>query len=151
MRHDVYAQELRQHPTNSDLLLRDSLDDFNHYITAHVDRELAGFISITPPGFGKYSIDKYIAREDVPVPFDDGLYEFRILTVAKQHRSSRKNRQQCRLKPPACRRGRNQLTHRMHVGYRQARIDFLYRSPNRINHSLPRHGQPAVSRTQATS
>ena len=89
MRHDVYAQELRQHPTNSDLLLRDSLDDFNHYITAHVDRELVGFISITPPGFGKYSIDKYIAREDVPVPFDDGLYEFRILTVAKQHRSSR--------------------------------------------------------------
>jgi histidinol-phosphate/aromatic aminotransferase/cobyric acid decarboxylase-like protein len=89
MRHDVYAQELHQHPTNSDNLLRDSLDDFNHYITAHVDSELVGFISITPPGFGKYSIDKYIAREAVPVPFDDALYEFRILTVAKHHRSSR--------------------------------------------------------------
>jgi histidinol-phosphate/aromatic aminotransferase/cobyric acid decarboxylase-like protein len=89
MRHDVYARELRQHPTNSDNLLRDSLDDFNHYITAHVNSELVGFISITPPGFGKYSIDKYIAREAVPVPFDDGLYEFRILTVAKHHRSSR--------------------------------------------------------------
>jgi histidinol-phosphate/aromatic aminotransferase/cobyric acid decarboxylase-like protein len=89
MRHDVYAQELRQHPTNSDHLLRDSLDDFNHYITAHVDSELVGFISITPPGFGKYSIDKYIAREAVPVTFDDALYEFRILTVAKHHRSSR--------------------------------------------------------------
>jgi histidinol-phosphate/aromatic aminotransferase/cobyric acid decarboxylase-like protein len=89
MRHDVYAEELGQHPTNADNLLKDSLDDFNHYITAHVDGELVGFISITPPGFGKYSIDKYIAREAVPVPFDDALYEFRILTVAKPHRSSR--------------------------------------------------------------
>ena len=44
-------------------LLSDSLDDFNHYITARIDGELVGFISITPPGFGKYSIDKYIARD----------------------------------------------------------------------------------------
>jgi histidinol-phosphate/aromatic aminotransferase/cobyric acid decarboxylase-like protein len=89
MRHDVYAEELGQHKTRPEQLLSDSLDDFNHYITAHVDGELAGFISITPPGYGKYSIDKYIAREDVPVPFDDGLYEFMILTVARPHRSSR--------------------------------------------------------------
>jgi histidinol-phosphate/aromatic aminotransferase/cobyric acid decarboxylase-like protein len=89
MRHDVYARELGQHPLHPDNQLKDSLDDFNHYITAHVDDELVGFISITPPGFGKYSIDKYIARDAVPVPFDDALYEFRILTVAKPHRSSR--------------------------------------------------------------
>ncbi|MGC2029731.1 MAG: histidinol-phosphate transaminase [Steroidobacteraceae bacterium] len=89
MRHDVYAQELGQHNTNSEHLLSDSLDAFNQYITAHIDGELVGFISITPPGFGKYSIDKYIARDAVGVPFDDALYEFRILTVAKHHRSSR--------------------------------------------------------------
>jgi histidinol-phosphate/aromatic aminotransferase/cobyric acid decarboxylase-like protein len=89
MRHDVYAQELGQHKTTPEHLLSDSLDDFNQYITAHIDGELAGFISITPPGFGKYSIDKYIAREAVPVPFDDALYEFRILTVSRPHRSSR--------------------------------------------------------------
>lgn len=26
----------------------------NQYITAHIDRELVGFISITPPDFGEY-------------------------------------------------------------------------------------------------
>jgi histidinol-phosphate/aromatic aminotransferase/cobyric acid decarboxylase-like protein len=89
MRHDVYAQELGQHKTTSGEVLSDSLDSFNHYITAYIADELVGFISITPPGFGKYSIDKYIARDAVAVPFEDALYEFRILTVAKQHRSSR--------------------------------------------------------------
>lgn len=89
MRHDVYAHELGQHKPTSERLLSDSLDAFNHYITAYMADELVGFISITPPGFGKYSIDKYVARDAVSVPFDDALYEFRILTVAKHHRSSR--------------------------------------------------------------
>ena len=89
MRHDVYAHELGQHKTTAEQVLSDSLDAFNHYITAYIADELVGFISITPPGFGKYSIDKYFARENVAVPFEDALYEFRILTVAKQHRSSR--------------------------------------------------------------
>jgi histidinol-phosphate/aromatic aminotransferase/cobyric acid decarboxylase-like protein len=89
MRHDVYAHELGQHKETGEQVLSDSLDAFNHYITAYIGDELVGFISITPPGFGKYSIDKYIARDAVPVPFDDALYEFRILTVAKHHRSSR--------------------------------------------------------------
>jgi histidinol-phosphate/aromatic aminotransferase/cobyric acid decarboxylase-like protein len=89
MRHDVYAQELGQHKTNPEQALSDSLDAFNLYITGHIDGRLAGFISITPPGFGKYSIDKYVARDAVPFPFDDSLYELRVLTVAKQHRGSR--------------------------------------------------------------
>ncbi len=89
MRHDVYAVELGQHKPNPEERLTDSLDAFNEYIVAHVDGELAGFISITPPGFGKYSIDKYAAREDLPIHFDDELYELRVLTVAKEHRRSR--------------------------------------------------------------
>jgi histidinol-phosphate/aromatic aminotransferase/cobyric acid decarboxylase-like protein len=89
MRHEVYAQELGQHQTNPDHMLSDSLDSFNEYITAHIDGRLAGFISITPPCCGQYSIDKYISRDALPVPFDDTLYELRILTVAKEHRSSR--------------------------------------------------------------
>jgi histidinol-phosphate/aromatic aminotransferase/cobyric acid decarboxylase-like protein len=89
MRHDVYAQELGQHKPTSEQMLSDSLDSFNEYITARIDGRLAGFISITPPGFGKYSIDKYVARDALPIPFDDTLYELRVLTVAKRHRSSR--------------------------------------------------------------
>src|SRR5580692_3286798 len=89
MRHDVYAVELGQHAQNPEGRLSDSLDTFNEYIVARVDGALAGFISVTPPGFGRYSIDKYAAREDLPVQFDDGLYEIRVLTVGQQHRGSR--------------------------------------------------------------
>jgi histidinol-phosphate/aromatic aminotransferase/cobyric acid decarboxylase-like protein/predicted GNAT family N-acyltransferase len=89
MRHDVYAVELGQHKTNVEGMLTDSLDAFNEYIVAEVDGELAGFISITPPGFGKYSVDKYAAREDLPIQFDDDLFEVRVLTVASKHRRSR--------------------------------------------------------------
>jgi histidinol-phosphate/aromatic aminotransferase/cobyric acid decarboxylase-like protein len=89
MRHDVYAVELGQHPQNAEGMLSDPLDAFNEYIVARVDGDLAAFISITPPGFGRYSIDKYAAREDLPVQFDDGLYEERVLTVAQKHRRSR--------------------------------------------------------------
>lgn len=89
MRHAVYAVELGQHPQNAEGRLSDALDVFNEYIVAHVDGTVAGFISITPPGFGRYSIDKYAAREELPVQFDEGLYEIRVLTVAQQHRRSR--------------------------------------------------------------
>ena len=88
MRHAVYAQELRQHPANTAEALSDALDEFNEYVVAHVDGCLAGFISITPPG-RRYSVEKYVQRADLPVVFDDGLYELRVLTVASEHRSSR--------------------------------------------------------------
>ena len=86
MRHRVYATELGQHEENAEGRLRDSLDAFNAYIVAKVGGCLAGFISITPPGGASYSVDKYFARDEAPVPFDDGLYEFRILTVDEAHR-----------------------------------------------------------------
>src|SRR4051812_31178484 len=55
MRHAVYATELRQHPENAAGQLRDALDDFNEYILAWRDGEIAGFVSVTPPGHGRYS------------------------------------------------------------------------------------------------
>jgi len=89
MRHDVYAAELGQHSPNPEGMISDALDAFNDYVIARVDGELVGFISITPPGFGRYSVDKYASRADLPIQFDDSLYEVRVLTVAKQHRRSR--------------------------------------------------------------
>src|SRR5271170_7889940 len=65
LRHEVYAEELHQHPTTHNRMLSDSLDAFNEYIVAKIDGQLVGFVSITPPGFGRYSIDKYLARENV--------------------------------------------------------------------------------------
>jgi GNAT superfamily N-acetyltransferase len=89
LRHEVYAVELRQHPAASNRKLSDSLDACNEYIVAKIDGQLAGFVSITPPSIGRYSIDKYWTRESVDLSFDEGLYEIRILTVARPHRGAR--------------------------------------------------------------
>src|ERR1035438_2383890 len=50
LRHEVYAEELHQHPTTYDRMLSDSLDAFNEYIVVKIDGQLVGFVSITPPG-----------------------------------------------------------------------------------------------------
>ena len=89
MRHAVYATELHQHPENPTGELRDALDDFNVYLVARdptAGGKIAGFISITPPGHEKYSIDKYVGRAELPFECDDGLYEIRLLTVAPPFR-----------------------------------------------------------------
>jgi hypothetical protein len=78
-----------QHAMNPAHSLTDSLDEFNEYIVAHVDDDLAGFISITPPGFARYSVDKYIARDILPIRFDESLYEVRLLTIAQEFRNGR--------------------------------------------------------------
>ena len=85
-RHEVYARELGQHAVNSAARLRDSLDDYNVFLVARSGRDIAGFISLTPPGRGPFSVDKYFARESLPFTFDAQLYEVRLLTVLKPHR-----------------------------------------------------------------
>jgi len=85
-RHEVYADELGQHSINSSRRLEDSLDGFNTFLVARVGEEIAGFVSITPPGGPSYSIDKYFARDAMPFAFDDGLFEVRLLTVLRPGR-----------------------------------------------------------------
>ena len=89
MRHDVYAIELGQHAVQQNSILSDALDDNNIYITAKIQGELAGFISVTPPGLGRYSIEKYVDRDELPIRLDERTYEVRILTVSRLHRHSR--------------------------------------------------------------
>ncbi|MFW6152438.1 MAG: aminotransferase class I/II-fold pyridoxal phosphate-dependent enzyme [Verrucomicrobiota bacterium] len=81
MRHDVYAQEIGQHHQNHERTLTDSLDGFNIYLTASLGGRIVGFISITPPGVRRYSIDKYLKRDELPFACDSSLFEVRILTV----------------------------------------------------------------------
>jgi histidinol-phosphate/aromatic aminotransferase/cobyric acid decarboxylase-like protein len=88
IRHEIYAGELRQHPTNAASALSDSLDASNVYIVARIRGRIAGFISVTPPSSSHYSIDKYFAREALPFSVDDTLYEIRLLTVLKPYRGS---------------------------------------------------------------
>jgi len=95
LRHAVYARELGQHPANRDGMLRDGLDRFNTYIVARIGRNVAGFVSITPPPTSEgrashaYSIDKYVSRSDLPFDLDGGVYEIRLLTVDPVFRRSR--------------------------------------------------------------
>ncbi len=87
LRHDVYAQELGQHTCNGQGELRDALDAYNEYLVVAQGEELCGFVSITPPGHGQYSLDKYLPRDEWPFPIDEGLYEMRLLTVPRRYRS----------------------------------------------------------------
>jgi histidinol-phosphate/aromatic aminotransferase/cobyric acid decarboxylase-like protein len=88
LRHTVYSGELGQHLENTERRLRDALDGFNHYIVAEHGGRVVGFVSVTPPGYGQYSIDKYLDRSELPFDCDDGLYEVRILTVIEEFRTS---------------------------------------------------------------
>lgn len=86
LRHEIYARELGQHATTPSGSLRDALDATNHYLVARCGGEIAGFISLTPPGAPAFSIDKYFARAALPFAFDGKLYEVRLLTVLQPHR-----------------------------------------------------------------
>ena len=88
LRHDVYARELGQHAENARGEIHDALDDGNVYIVATAGDTLAGFVSITSPRQGRYSIDKYLQRDRIPIALDDGTYEVRILTVLPEHRGT---------------------------------------------------------------
>jgi hypothetical protein len=86
LRHVVFAAELSQYPQNSEGRLVDDLDTHNVYVHARQEGTMVGFISITPPSAGRYSIDKHVAREDLPFPMDEGVYEMRLLAVPPRFR-----------------------------------------------------------------
>ena len=88
IRHNIYAQELNQHTANPTYRLTDELDVENHYIVARYGGQIIGFVSITSPASKKYSVDKYFSRSVIPFPFDEFLYEIRLLTVLKENRNS---------------------------------------------------------------
>ncbi|MBG0829722.1 aminotransferase class I/II-fold pyridoxal phosphate-dependent enzyme [Planomonospora sp. ID67723] len=81
----MYARELGQHPTNDAGRLSDELDEDNVYIVAAHRGRPAGFVSVTPPWVGRYSIDKYLRRAEHPALGDDA-FEIRILTVDPDRR-----------------------------------------------------------------
>src|SRR5262245_39930349 len=86
LRHRVYAEELGQHETNSEGLLRDNLDGDNCYLVAADGDDRIGFVSLTAPWVGRYAIDKYLSRAAHPLLGDDATFEVRILTVEPRWR-----------------------------------------------------------------
>ena len=50
-------KELGQHAVNGKGRLSDALDQANVYLVAKTGAEIAGFVSVTPPGGAGFSID----------------------------------------------------------------------------------------------
>lgn len=88
LRHEVYARELGQYSVNEQQELTDSLDQFNVMIVVLRNAEISGFISVTPPDSPSFSIDKYFSRRELPFECHERLFEVRILTVVRTHRST---------------------------------------------------------------
>jgi histidinol-phosphate/aromatic aminotransferase/cobyric acid decarboxylase-like protein len=87
-RYEIYSTEIQQHPANGNGFLKDEPGMINHYIIAKRGNALVGFISITPPVSGKYSLDKYFDRNSLPFIFTDDLFEIRLLSVISENRKS---------------------------------------------------------------
>ncbi|MEU6167150.1 histidinol-phosphate aminotransferase family protein [Streptomyces tanashiensis] len=88
LRHRVYAEELGQHQVHPSGRLSDGLDGHNVYLVAARGETRIGFVSLTPPWVGRYSLDKYLTREELPVLSEEAPFEIRVLTVEKRWRST---------------------------------------------------------------
>ncbi|MFD3501047.1 aminotransferase class I/II-fold pyridoxal phosphate-dependent enzyme [Streptomyces sp. NPDC058676] len=88
LRHRVYAEELGQHVPDPSGRLRDGLDGENVYLVAARGATRIGFVSLTPPWLGRYGLDKYLTRDELPLLGEDDLFEVRILTVEPRWRAS---------------------------------------------------------------
>ena len=88
LRHRVYASELGQHEPHPSGRLRDGLDGDNVYLVAARGATRIGFVSLTPPWVGRYGLEKYLTRDELPLLADDDLFEVRILTVEPGWRST---------------------------------------------------------------
>ncbi|CQR61010.1 pyridoxal phosphate-dependent aminotransferase [Streptomyces leeuwenhoekii] len=87
LRHRVYAEELGQHAPNAEGRLVDGLDGDNVYLVAARRADRLGFVSVTPPWVGRYGLDKYLTRAELPLLDEGDVFEVRLLTVEPEARS----------------------------------------------------------------
>jgi histidinol-phosphate/aromatic aminotransferase/cobyric acid decarboxylase-like protein len=88
MRHEVYASELGQYPTNDEGTIVDAGPQEWVEILAEMDGELAGFVRVTPPTAHSYSLDRYAERADWGELDFSQTFEVRTLTVAERYRNT---------------------------------------------------------------
>ncbi|MFF8786280.1 aminotransferase class I/II-fold pyridoxal phosphate-dependent enzyme [Streptomyces sp. NPDC015125] len=88
VRHRVYAQELGQHAPVPEGRLRDGLDGENVYLVVARGEDRIGCVSITPPWVGRYALEKYLTREELPLLAEEDLFEVRLLTVEPHRRNT---------------------------------------------------------------
>lgn len=88
LRHDVYSTEIGQYEIRPEGRLPDATDVNSVYLTASSGDEIVGFVGVTPPGSPRFSVDKHLSRKEIPMVFDEHLYEIRALTVNRLQRGS---------------------------------------------------------------
>ncbi|MDF7824678.1 histidinol-phosphate aminotransferase family protein [Pontiellaceae bacterium B12227] len=88
LRHAVYASELGQFESSPEKAIHDRPGVESVYIVAHEHNELVGFVGITPPTSPAYSFEHYIQRKKSGLPFNNGLFEIRALTVVNEARGT---------------------------------------------------------------
>ncbi|MFC9288950.1 aminotransferase class I/II-fold pyridoxal phosphate-dependent enzyme [Streptomyces sp. NPDC057052] len=88
LRHRVYAEELGQHAPDPTGRLRDGLDGDNVYLVVACGAARVGFVSLTPPWTGRYGLDKYLTRDELPLLTEGDVFEVRILTVEPRWRAT---------------------------------------------------------------
>jgi histidinol-phosphate/aromatic aminotransferase/cobyric acid decarboxylase-like protein len=88
LRHRVYAEELGQHAVDPAGRLYDGLDGDNVYLVAARGQDRIGFVSVTPPWLGRYALDKYLTRDELPLLDKDDVFEVRVLTVEPRWRAT---------------------------------------------------------------
>ncbi|MFC1452139.1 aminotransferase class I/II-fold pyridoxal phosphate-dependent enzyme [Verrucomicrobiota bacterium] len=88
MRHDVYSTELGQYASRPDGALPDTTDITTVYIVASVGGDVVGFVGITPPSSPRFSVEKHLARDEIPIALDEHTFEIRALTVTQSLRGS---------------------------------------------------------------
>ncbi|MBG0564872.1 histidinol-phosphate aminotransferase family protein [Actinoplanes sp. NEAU-A11] len=87
LRHAVYAEELGQHATTEAGRLSDAMDGLGVVYLVVTSADIpVGFVSITPPWAGRWSLDKYLSRAELPVLDEPDVFEVRILTVEPRWR-----------------------------------------------------------------
>ncbi|AJP04447.1 aminotransferase [Streptomyces cyaneogriseus subsp. noncyanogenus] len=87
LRHRVYAEELGQHAPNAEGRLVDGLDGDNVYLVAARRADRLGFVSVTPAWAGRYGLDKYLTRSELPLLDEGDVFEVRLLTVEPEART----------------------------------------------------------------
>ena len=89
LRHEVYARELGQHAVNESGTLADALDPLVEYLVAERAGTVVGFVALTPPTAGRWSLEKYLPQADLPGPPHETTWEIRLLTTIATERGGR--------------------------------------------------------------
>ncbi|WP_353940517.1 histidinol-phosphate transaminase [Streptomyces sp. HUAS MG91] len=88
LRHRAYAREPGQYAARPDGRQGDAPDADNVCLVVTRGAVRVGFVSVTPPWLGRFGLDRYLERDELPLLREADTFEVRILTVEPGERAS---------------------------------------------------------------